>query len=436
MLKRLLFLVLSYLMLNGSLAYAVSYDDSLSWLSADVLLDPPAAGSSISSENLDKVRPWIPPGLMGELDFPEFVMEIQKYEKKKPYESYLEATEKFSGESSVGNDGSLLNYTAGKPFSEEQIQNSDPRTAGYMIAWNNIHRWQNYGVRIQEMFFAYVGSEEGLAPLDKERNLNGGGKLDRLLTMTWKRVYLNKLAMLPQQGYKVDVKDSDTRFYKEYMEFLSPFNVKGTKFVVERMIDPYEDDLVNTYLPTERRVRRFSAKERSDSFMGSNGTFDDIEGFSGRVLDYTWEYLGDKRILATVDSKHTTNVAWYGPHSRLPDDLWQVRDSYVVIATTVWKGNPAKSRVMFIDKETFNVSLALIFNRQDQLWKTMQTVHKVPKQGAIDDNGVSVFMGMNMIDQLSNTATVGSKLTPTIYPVTTAREIKRVFSVSTLSEGQ
>ena len=91
---------------------------------------------------------------------------------------------------------------------------------------------------------------------------------------------------------------------------------------------------------------------------------------------------------------------------------------------------------MFIDKETFNVSFALIFNRQDQHWKTMQTVYKVPQQGAIDDNGVSVFMGMSMTDRLSNTATVGSKFTPTIYPVTTAREIKRVFSVSTLSEGQ
>ena len=59
-------------MLNGSLVYAGSYEDTLSWLSVDVLLDPPAAGSSISSENLDKVRPWLPPGHMGELDIPEF----------------------------------------------------------------------------------------------------------------------------------------------------------------------------------------------------------------------------------------------------------------------------------------------------------------------------------------------------------------------------
>ena len=33
---------------------------------------------------------------------------------------------------------------------------------------------------------------------------------------------------------------------------------------------------------------RFSAKERADSFMGSNATLDDIEGFSGRVLDHSW----------------------------------------------------------------------------------------------------------------------------------------------------
>ena len=271
---------------------------------------------------------------------------------------------------------------------------------------------------------------------DAEKNLNGGGTLDRLLTMTWRRVYLNKLAMLPEQDYRADVKDSRTRYYKEYMEYLSPFNVKGTKFVIERMIDPHEEDIVNTYLPTERRVRRFSAKERADHIMGMNGTFDDIEGFSGRVLDYEWEFLGEKRILATVDSREDKNVAWYGPHSRLPDDLWQVRESYVVKADPVWEGNPVKSRIMFLDKETFNVSLALIFDRKDRLWKTMQTVHKIFDEESNDKSNVSGFYGMNMIDQLNNTTTLASKLTPTEYPERTPKEIKRVFSVSTLSEGQ
>ena len=100
-------------------------------------------------------------------------------------------------------------------------------------------------------------------------------------------------------------------------------------------------------------------------------------------------------------------------------------------ADPVWEGNPVKSRIMFLDKETFNVALGLIVNREDKLWKTMQTVHKV-----FDESNVSGFFGMSMIDQLNNTTTICSKLTPTEYPVRTPKEIKRTFSVSSLSEGQ
>lgn len=99
---------------------------------------------------------------------------------------------------------------------------------------------------------------------------------------------------LPDQGYRVEVRDSDIRFFKNVVEFIDPFNVKGTKFVIERILDPHADDHVNTCLPSARRVRRFSARERADSFMGSNATLDDFDGFSGRVLDYTWYYLGNK----------------------------------------------------------------------------------------------------------------------------------------------
>ena len=53
--------------------------------------------------------------------------------------------------------------------------------------------------------------------------------------------------------------------------------------MVERSLDPTEEDQVSSYLPRERRVRRLSAEERADKFMGSNFTLDDFEAFSGRV---------------------------------------------------------------------------------------------------------------------------------------------------------
>ena len=74
------------------------------------------------------------------------------------------------------------------------------------------------------------------------------------------------------------------------------------KFVIERSVVPFVEDQVNSYLPTERRVRRLSAKERADSWVGSEMTFDDFEGFSrpestffrphfGVTLDASWRHF-------------------------------------------------------------------------------------------------------------------------------------------------
>ncbi len=64
-----------------------------------------------------------------------------------------------------------------------------------------------------------------------------------------------------------------------------------------------QQDQVNSYLPTERRVRRLSSRERADSWLGSEMTLDDFAGFSGRVLDYERSLLGEKSILAIADLK-------------------------------------------------------------------------------------------------------------------------------------
>ena len=116
--------------------------------------------------------------------------------------------------------------------------------------------------------------------------------MDRHLSMTYHRVYLSKLSNLPDQGYRMDVAGSDELLYKEHMELLSPFDVAGMQFVIERPLDQRLGDQVNSYLPSERRVRRLSAKERADSFMGTVWSMDDFEGFSGLVTDNTWTLIG------------------------------------------------------------------------------------------------------------------------------------------------
>jgi len=438
-LKRTLTCAMALGFVAAAQAADVTRADVGAWLDESVVVDPPAAGTIIDHANISVLQPWLPPGFAEEFDFPEVTVEIQATADMQPHSSYIAATEAFEAQATIGADGRLENYTAGRPFTIEQIEAADPETGGYMLAWNQIHRWQYYGYQVDELTMTYLKNEGGRAPLDEKAGLLGGGSVERTLHQVYHRVYLNKLAMLQETDYQVPVPDSDTRFFKDYIEFVEPFNVKGTKFVVERMLDPVQDDQVNTYLPTERRVRRVSAQERADSFMGSDATLDDFEGFSGRVLDYKWTYLGQKAILYVADSKYDI-PSMIGPYSRFPDDRWQVRNCYVVELKSTWEGHPYKSRILFIDAQTFGVALSLVFNHDDLLWKTFLTSYRAPRMEGTGERAletsVQSWRGQVDIDRIAGTTTVVRALTPTEHPTMSPSAIKRIFSVSSLTSGQ
>jgi hypothetical protein len=424
---------------GAAFAADITRDDIANWLAQSTVADPPAPGTVVGQAGLATLHPWLVPGYRDEFDFPEVGIEIQATGNYPGHEVYADATQRFAGQATINSDGGLDNYTAGQPFTTEQISNADSATGGYMLAWNQIHRWQYYGYQVDELTMAYVGAGAAQGPLDADKGLDGGGNLVRVLHQAYHRVYLNKLAMLQAQNYQVDVPDSDTRFFKDYIAFLAPFNIKGTRFVVERMLDPHADDQVNTYLPTERRVRRFSAQERSDSFMGSDGTLDDFEGFSGRVLDYKWNYLGQKKILFIADTKDEIQHV-YGPSSRIPNDRWQVRNSHVVELMSVWDGHPYRSRVLFIDAQTFGVALSLVFNRDNLLWKTLLTSYRAPLMQTGEkrslETSVHSWRSQIYIDHIGDKATVVQAQTETNHPTMSKSKIKRIFSVSSLTAGQ
>jgi hypothetical protein len=221
------------------------------------------------------------------------------------------------------------------------------------------------------------------------------------------------------------------------MELFAPFDVAGSKFIIERSLDPDEEDQVNSYLASERRVRRLSAQERADNFMGADVNFDDFEGFSGRVLDYSWTLIGEKRILTIADSKHATPQL-FGPGSNTPNDRWQLRDYYVVAIVPKWKQHPYRVKFMFVDKQTWLIGLALIFNREDQLWKILDPIYQYPGANQIAQQpqaSVGRWMGTVAIDLNDQKSTVsvsyGTEI-PTMLP----KQVRRVFRVSNLNEGR
>lgn len=78
-------------------------------------------------------------------------IEIQASGDYTPAPAYQEVTAANAGKATLRAEGGMDGYVAGQPFSNEQIAAAKPDEAGYMVAWNNVHRWQYYGYKVDAM---------------------------------------------------------------------------------------------------------------------------------------------------------------------------------------------------------------------------------------------------------------------------------------------
>lgn len=74
----------------------------------------------------------------------------------------------------------------------------------------------------------------------------------------------------------------------------SPARVKGTAFMNWSYLDSAKDDDQWLYLPALRKVRRLSASEKEDSFMGTDFTYDDMG--DRKVEEDNHKLIGSERI--------------------------------------------------------------------------------------------------------------------------------------------
>ncbi len=82
--------------------------------------------------------------------------------------------------------------------------------------------------------------------------------------------------------------DKKTLFF-----FVSPANIRDTGFLTFDYADAARDDDQWLYLPAARKVRRISASDRGDFFVGTDFTFEDIKKESKvSAEDFTFQTLG------------------------------------------------------------------------------------------------------------------------------------------------
>lgn len=110
--------------------------------------------------------------------------------------------------------------------------------------------------------------------------------------------------------------------------FDAPADVKGTAFLTFSHVTGLDDQWL--YLPSLKRVKRISSKNKSGPFMGSEFAYEDIS--SDEVEKYTYLYLGDdacdgmdcfmiERRPVDPDSGYTRQEVWLDKQEYRPQQV-------------------------------------------------------------------------------------------------------------------
>src|ERR1700687_577587 len=102
------------------------------------------AGDALTAKDLERMRPFVPPGYLEQLNFANFKAPIMDPVPHTPAQSYLHCTEQYASQVRLRNDGASMTYTCGQPFPNEGLSPSDT-LAGFKSAWNYTYRYLYFG---------------------------------------------------------------------------------------------------------------------------------------------------------------------------------------------------------------------------------------------------------------------------------------------------
>lgn len=128
---------------------------------------------------------------------------------------------------------------------------------------------------------------------------------------------------------------------KSLMTFVSPADVKGTKFLNYEHI--HKDDEQWLYLPALKRVKRIASKNKSGSFMGSEFSYEDLSSF--RADKYIFE--GDAKV-----------------------EMFEGHKVYVGERKSVSKNSGYTKQISWVDTTTFLIQKVEYYDRKEELLKT------------------------------------------------------------------
>ena len=378
-----------------------------------------SAGMTINSSNVEQFKDVMDEAIFEQVKNGWLEVKVGETTSFDLHPNYVEATRKGLGQVSLGDQlGQINGFVAGRPFPEEPDA-SDPR-AGEKLAWNFKYGY-NWGdnAAIYPFYWKYRDLESG--------------KVERTLKFNFH--FLNYKHRVNQDPVPEFADNPSDLFRAIYVQVLEPFDVKNTQLLIHRASDDLKRDNTWLYLGFQRRVRRLSSGQITDSFLGADLMIEDFEGYNGRISDMNWAYKGTKNILLPFYNHNDMELAtdlvekdgyqfveFGGKGGCYPNITWQLRKVYVLESDPIDDNHPISKRVHYVDAQTFTLPRTLIYDRKGDLWKSWIIGQAHPDHHLEKNKGTGVAIddAFSMMDVQAGHCTTGQfkgQVDPALNPV-------------------
>ncbi len=271
-----------------------------------------------------------------------------------PRKGFKEWTKKLEGTCKIGPHGELLNYVAGAPFPEPK--------SGIELAWDIQHT----------LWYEQATFDYNYDLYDKHKEYERGiGSYIGVLK------FIGRTANPPMPEIKPN---PDKIWLKIWTYITYPFDAKGFVMVRTRYLNVKKDDDMWAYLPTLRRIRRFTGADVQDPIFGTDSTYDDYASWGQRlnpeIMDF--KMLGVKEILWPAYVNHTgwKKGEYFKDKGGLIQLPWCRRKVYVLEIDIKDPSYMYSKRILYVDKEIgdFRPLYAEYYDQRGRLWRTYEAI--------------------------------------------------------------
>ncbi|MGE7961962.1 outer membrane lipoprotein-sorting protein [Pseudomonas sp. NPDC089918] len=222
---------------------------------------------------------------------------------------------------------------------------------------------------------SYTGEQIMLLNEDSRKSLSETS--DVFITMT------DAQGNVRERTLKLRIDDGDKAARKSYLEFVEPKDVKGTRVLALEKSNAEEDPDRWIYLPALRKVRRIAGADQTQSFVGTDFTYEDMSITDGVVGVKHHSY----KILREETIKDNSGVE---------------RKCWVVEATPTTKKQMEQGlygkRIIWVEQQYYTAIQEQYFNKSGQLFKirTSSDIREFPATAGTTEWRPNLFSMKNL----------------------------------------